>query len=116
MSIKVTPLATDFARGGEWLLLAGWRPGRAPTGECLHLGLLRDLEGIAGLDSEVSHRALEFCMTKQQLHYTQILGSAIYQRRFGSPHRMGPVRTRIKANLSNPTLNDPGILPGGQMR
>ena len=69
----------------ECLRMAGRRRGvgRQPTFD-LHLRLFRYLESIVDLDAQISHGTLEFRMTEQQLHYSQVLGPSIDQRRFGA--------------------------------
>jgi hypothetical protein len=43
----------------------------------LHLSLLGDLQCIVNFDSEVAHRALQLRMAQEELHYTQVFGSAV---------------------------------------
>jgi hypothetical protein len=89
---------------------------RAPTGPSLHLRLLRYFESIVAFDAQVSDGTLKFRMTEQQLHYSQVFGPSIDQRRFGAVHRMSTVGARIKADLPNPAVNDSRILSRGQVR
>ena len=62
--------------------------GRSPTGSGLYLGLFGHLECIINFDPEVTHGAFELRMTKQQLHYAQVLRKPVDQCRLGTPHRV----------------------------
>src|SRR5690242_12453883 len=55
-------------------------------------------------------------MPEQQLHRTQVLGTSVDQRSLRASHGMSAVGRAIEANLSNPVVNDPRVLPGGKVR
>jgi hypothetical protein len=55
-------------------------------------------------------------MPEQELHGPEILRPPIDQRRFGAAQRMGTVRCRIKPDLADPSVHDPGVLTGRKMR
>jgi hypothetical protein len=54
----------------------------------LHLSLLSHLQSVVDLDSQVSNRALELGMPKQQLHCSEILRSTIDQGGLGAAQRV----------------------------
>lgn len=49
-----------------------------------NLRLLRHLQGIINLDTEVTHRAFQLGVPQQQLHRTQILCLPVNQRGLGT--------------------------------
>ena len=62
----------------------------------LHLGLLGDLQGVVDLDPEVSDRALQLGVPKEELNRPEISGPPVDQRGFGAPQRMGAVSRRVE--------------------
>ena len=60
-------------------------PAVVPRLAKLHLRLLRHLECVVNLDSEVSHRALEFGVAEQELHSPEVLGATVDKGRLGPP-------------------------------
>ena len=82
----------------------------------LRFSLLGQLQSVFYLDAEVTNRAFELCVAQEELYGAQILCSSIYQRRFGAAYGMSTVSGRIEANLLDPGIYDPRILPGAQMR
>lgn len=79
------------------------------------LDLLRNLQSVIYLNTEISHGALQFGMSEQYLNGPQIPGLAIDLRRFGSPQRMGTIQHVIETGAFRPTMHDPRILPGRQV-
>ena len=62
-------------------------PLRASQGDHgLDFGLLRHLQRVFHLDTQVSDRAFHLGMAQQNLHSPEILVSSVYQRGLGSPH------------------------------
>src|SRR5215472_6591707 len=51
-----------------------------------------------------------------QLHCSQIAGFLIYLCRLASSHRMRAIGRAIKPGARDPRMDDPGILPGRQVR
>src|SRR3990167_7898186 len=47
-------------------------------------------ECVVDLYSQISHRALAFAMAQEQLHRSEVLGSAVDQSGLGSSHGVGP--------------------------
>ena len=54
-------------------------------------------------------------MTEQQLHRSEVLGAAINQGRFGSPHGVRAVRRGIESDFLNPVMHDTRVLPRAEM-
>src|SRR6266851_2077125 len=78
-----------LSAANERLVLAGLRPSGpavATSSTRLHLSLLRDLQRVVDLDSEVSDGALQFAMAKEKLDGPEIPGPPVDQCRFGTPH------------------------------
>src|SRR5215510_8715468 len=55
-------------------------------------------------------------MPEKQLHGSQVARFLIYLCRLGPSHRMRPVGRAIKPSARDPRMDDPGILPGRQVR
>ena len=55
-------------------------------------------------------------MAKQELHSSEVSGLAIDDRRLSASQRMRSVGCRVQTDRRHPVLNDPGLLPGRQMR
>ena len=87
-----------------------------PTFPALNLGLLRDLQSIIDFNAKVSDGTLQFSMSEQKLNSTQVFRSLIDQRRFRPSHRMRTIGRRVESSGGNPIMNDPGVLPGRNMR
>jgi hypothetical protein len=82
----------------------------------LHLRLLGDLQGVVGLDSQVSDGAFELGVPKEELNGPEIPGPPVDQRGVGAPQRMGAVGRRVQPDGPHPGPDIPGILPGRKMR
>ena len=85
------------------------------SSEQSHLSLLRQLQCVFDLNSEVSHRAFKLGVTQQELDSTQIFRAPVNQGRFCPPYGVRPIRSRIKADFLDPGVNYSGILPGAEM-
>jgi len=81
----------------------------------LHLSLLRHFQRVVNFDSDVTHRALEFSVPKQELNSPKVLGAALDQRRLGPTHRMRTVCRRIESDLLNPVVDNPRLLARAQV-
>ena len=79
-------------------------------------GLLRYLESVVDLDPKVADGALQLRMAQLQLDGPEVLGSSVYQRRLGPPHRVGPVSRTIQADLAYPAVHDARVLAGREVR
>ena len=55
---------------------------RSPAMTRSNLGLLRHLEGIVDLGSQVANRAFQLCAAEQQLHRPKVLRPPVDQRSF----------------------------------
>src|SRR5262250_64668 len=85
-----------------------------------HLGLQLDLLGygkrVVYLDAEIAHRAFQLRVPEKQLHRSQVARFPIYLCRLGPSHRMRAIGRAIKPSARDPRMDDPGILPGRQVR
>src|SRR5262249_33778185 len=85
-----------------------------------HLSLQLDLLGygkrVAYLDAEIAHRAFQLRVPEKQLHCSQVARFLIYLCRLGPSHRMRAIGRAIKPSARDPRMDDPGILPGRQVR
>ena len=81
----------------------------------LDFGLLGDFEGVIDFDAEISHRAFQLGMSKQELDRSQVLSPAVDQRRFGSAHGVRAIGLWVKADGIDPGFDEPRILPGRQV-
>ena len=79
------------------------------------LGLFGNFQGVVDLNTEVAHRRFKFGMAEQQLNGTQILRTSVHQGRLRPSHGVGSVIRRVKAELLDPALEDPGVLAGPQV-
>jgi hypothetical protein len=53
---------------------------------------------------------------EKQLHGSQVARFLVYLCRLGPSHRMRAIGRAIKPSARDPRMNDPGILPGRQVR
>src|SRR5439155_6038670 len=67
-------------------------------------------------DAEISHRAFQLRVPEKQLHGSQVARFLIYLCRLGPSHRMRAIGRAIKPSARDPRMDDPGILPGRQVR
>ena len=85
-----------------------------------HLGLQLDLLGygkrVVYLDAEIAHSAFQLRVPEKQLHCSQIARFFIYLCRLGPSQRMRAIGRAIKPSARDPRMDDPGILPGRQVR
>ena len=81
----------------------------------LNLGAFRKLQGVFDVDTEISNGALDLRMTKQDLDGSQIARCLVNDRGFGAPERMRSVFLRLKADASDPFVDQPSILPRAHM-
>src|SRR5207248_8904598 len=68
------------------------------------------------LDAEIAHRAFQLRVPEKQLHGSQVARFLIYLCRLGPSHRMRAIGRAIKPSGRDPRMDDPGILPGRQVR
>lgn len=78
-------------------------PG-ANVGTWSNLCLLRHLQSVIDLDTQIPNSALQLRMAEQQLHCSQVLRSAIDQRCFGSTKRMGTVERGVETDCGYPVF------------
>ncbi len=81
----------------------------------LHLGALGEEERVLDIDAQVTDRALDLCMTEQDLHSTQVARPLIDDRSLGSAERVGPVVLPAQPNPGHPLINEASVLPGADM-
>jgi hypothetical protein len=65
--------------------------------------LLGDSQGIIHLYAEISNCALDFSVTKKQLHCSQIAGATVDQRSLGAPKRVRAEFAAIQSDTVDPT-------------
>ena len=70
------------------------------------LDFLGDLNGIVNLDAKISNRALDLRVAPR----TQVAGSPIDQRRFGSAQGVRAELERIEADTGDPLADKAGVL------
>src|SRR5215468_9521338 len=73
-------------------------------------------EGVIYLDAEIAHRAFQLSVPEKQLHGSQVARFLIYLCRLGPSHRMRAIGRAIKPSARDPRMDDPGILPGREVR
>ena len=119
LSARLLRRATALGPEGEGPKVAGQQPSREAAtdrpGE-LDLGPLGDLQRVVDLDPQIPDRALKLRVPKQASHSLEILGTSIDQRSLGAPQWVGAVGSGIQANRPHPRPDNPGILPGRDMR
>src|SRR5215813_3905574 len=83
------------------------------------LGLQLDLLGygkrVVYLDTEIAHRAFQLRLPEKQLHGSQVARFLIDLCRLGPSHRMRAIGRAVKPSARDPSMDDPGILPGRQV-
>ena len=70
-----------------------------------NFNLFSNFQSIVHFNSEVTHRAFQFCVPEEQLHSPQVFGVAINYRYLGPAHRVRSVVCGIKPDLANPTVH-----------
>src|SRR5215467_8051274 len=98
-----------------------WEQARPSHREAAHhLDLQLDLLGygkrVVYLDAEIAHRAFQLRVPEKQLHRSQVARFLIYLCRLGPSHGMRAIGRAIKPSARDPRMDDPGILPGRQVR
>src|SRR6516162_7803884 len=113
----------DTSSKSECLIWAAtpWERARPSHRQAAHhLGLQLDLLGygnrVVYLDAEIAHRAFQLRVPEKQLHGAQVARFLMYLCRLGSSHRMRAIGRAIKPSARDPRMDDPGILPGRQVR
>jgi len=98
--------------------MPGNRPPKIDCGRSAGLSdfcLLRNLQGVVDLNTEVTHGALELCVPKKKLHSSQVFRPPIYQCRLRPAHRVSPIGIAIQPNGRHPAVYDACILARGKM-
>ena len=80
------------------------------------VNLLRNGQSVVDLDTQISNRAFQFCVAEQELDGPEIAGLLVDQSRLCAPQGVGAIGRRVQVNGLHPSLNEPGVLPGGQAR
>lgn len=94
-----------------------WREGdhrRMPMVRILQLKLLSDSQSVIYLDAKVANCAFELRVTEENLDRSQVT-CLVNLRCFGSPHGVGAIGISVKPDGRDPSVDNPGILPRGQM-
>ena len=86
-------------------------PAAATSLAHLHLGLLGNFERVVNFDPKIPDRALEFRVSEQELHSSEILSPPVDQCRFSATQRMGAVGSGVESKSTHPGPNNPGVLP-----
>jgi len=73
--------------------------------------LFRYGEGVVDLDPKIANGTFDLCVSKEQLHGTQVAGTTINECRFGSAERMRSEEAGVKPNGANPLGDQPRVLP-----
>ena len=82
----------------------------------LDLRLLRDLQCVIHLNAEVSHSAFKLRVSQQELNGSQVPCALVDQGRFRPPHGVRTEGGWIKTGRRYPMLDDPRVLPLGDVR
>ena len=72
--------------------------------------LLGHLKSVVDLDSQIANRALRLGMPEKKLNSPEVLGASVDQGCLCAALRVGAVGSRIKADLLDPSLDDPRVL------
>ena len=79
------------------------------------VNLLGDLNRVVDFDAEISDRAFDLGMAKQELDCTEVAGSPIDQSGLRSSKRMRAILQWIETNAFKPLAKEPAILTGREM-
>ena len=71
------------------------------VGSCSDLGSFCQFEGILHINPKVAHRAVNFCVTEQNLDCSEIARRLVDDRRFGSPERVSAVVVRLETDAAD---------------
>lgn len=89
---------------------AFWRAHRG-----LEIDLLRDLQSVVDLNTEVSDCAFQLVVTQEQLAGAEVSGFLIDQRHLGPPKAMCAVRTGVEIDHTNPAVDEARVLACSDM-
>lgn len=81
----------------------------------LQFNLLRDSQSVLHLNTKVANRAFELRVTEQNLDGSEVTRLLVNLHCLGSPHGVGAIGVSVKPDGRNPAVDNPGILPRGQM-
>jgi len=80
------------------------------------LDLFRNAQRVMDLDTEVTNRAFELCMSQQELNGPEVARLLVNLCSLCPPHRMRAIRRAIEPGALDPGMDDPTILSCRQMR
>lgn len=81
----------------------------------LDLGSLCKGQGILDIDTEVTHRAFDLGMTKQDLNSAKVAGRAVYDRSLRPPQRMRAVVLLSQTDRRHPLIHETSILSSAEV-
>jgi len=110
---------SETARAEEWRKVGASVVGaKATAGRPRSLGLefdlLRDLERIVDLDTEIPNCALKLRMAEEQLNRSQIAGPLVDLRGLRPSHGVGSISQSVEADSRDLSVNDARVLAGRQ--
>ena len=86
-----------------------------PMVRILQRNLLSDSQSVIYLDAKVANCAFELRVTEENLDGSQVTCLFVNLRCFGSPHGVGAIGISVKPDGRDPSVDNPGVLPRGQM-
>ena len=76
------------------------------------INLFRYCQGVIYFDAQVSDRAFDLSMSKQELNGPEVSCPPVDQSSFCASQRMGPKQPRVQSNAPDPLRNKASILAG----
>ena len=70
---------------------------------------------ILDIHTEISNGVLDLAVAEQELNGSKVAGAFIYNRRFGSPERMGSIFLMPQAYSLHPLIDEASILAGAEV-
>jgi hypothetical protein len=101
------PLAVIGARWPACIVSGPGRPRQLCPGTS-DLDFLRDLDRIVNFDAKISNGAFDLRAAQQQLNRTQVTGSPVDQRRFGSAQGVRAELQQVEADARDPLADETG--------
>jgi len=81
-----------------------------------YLRLFRDFQDSINFDLQVSDRSLQFGTPESALKSSQVLCPLVDQPRLGPAHRMCAIGGGVETGGGNPLIQNPRVLPCGQLQ
>lgn len=80
------------------------------AGYQLYFGSLCERKCVVNIDAKVPNRALDLCVTQQNLNCPEVAGGFVNDRRLCTPQRMRAVIFSAQTNADHPFIDQSGIL------